>query len=359
MGQTLWSDVIDVSFDNSPKAMAAIADVSGDGVADVIVCSEDDFIRCYNGNADGNGDVLWAHEIPGGSVYAQHGLQVRQDVDGDGFDDVVVGAAWAGRLIRTVSGKTGQAIWTHFTDEYGDGGWVYQVDCSYDYNGDGTVDVLACTGDDSTDTGPKRVYCLDGLSGLSIWERPLDGPVFAVTGVEDFTGDGQPDVVAGASDEGETQGRAVGLDGVDGSIVWSFPVGGSSVWAVAQLSDITADGVGDVIVGDFSTGQVHGLDATTGTEQYFASGLGLLTGFVRLDDVNADGWVDVAPVHFGTFAMVISGRNGTPLWTTPLVDKPASVARIADVSGDGINDLLVGNCCESAKEPRTSRCAVP
>ena len=347
MGQTLWSDVIDVSFDNSPKAMAAIADVSGDGVADVIVCSEDDFIRCYNGNADGSGDVLWAHEIPGGSVYSQHGLQVRPDIDDDGFDDVVVGSAWGGRLIRTLSGKTGQSIWTHDTDEYGNGGWVYQVDCNYDYNGDGIIDVLACTGDDSTDTGPKRVYCLDGLSGLSVWERPLGGPVFAVIGVEDFTGDGQPDVVAGASNEGETQGRAVGLDGVDGSIVWSYLVGGSSVWALAQLSDITADGVSDVIIGDFSTGQIHGLDATTGTQQYFATGLGLLTGFVRLDDVNGDGSVDVAPVHFGTFARVISGRNGTPVWTTPLVDKPASVARIADVSGDGINDLVVGTLFSS------------
>ena len=342
MGATLWSYLIDTGFDNSPKAMAAIPDVSGDGVADVIVCSEDSFIRCFNGNADGTGDVLWEHEIFAGSVYAANGIQVRDDIDDDGYHDVVVGSAWGGRLIRAISGRTGQTIWTHDTHEYGNGGWVYQVDCSYDYNGDGSVDVLAATGDDSTDTGPKRVYCLNGLSGVPIWERPLGGPVFAVVGVEDFTGDGQPDAVAGASNEAESQGRAVGIDGASGSEAWTFVVAGSSVWAVAQINDITADGVSDVIVGDFGTGQIHGLDATTGSQAYFGGGFGTLTRFERLDDVNGDGHVDVVPAHFSTFARVISGQSGDPVWTTPLVDKPASVARIADVSGDGINDLVVG-----------------
>ena len=341
IGQSLWSYTIDVDFDNSPKAMASIPDISGDGVADVIVCSEDGFVRCFNGNAHGTGDVLWEHEIFAGSVYDQKDVQIVADIDDDGYHDVVIGVAWGGRLIRALSGKTGQEIWTHDTHEYGGGGWVYQVDCSYDYNGDGTVDVLAATGDDSTDTGPKRVYCLDGLNGLSIWERPLGGPVFGVIGVADFTGDGVPDAVAGASNAGETQGRAVGIDGADGTEVWSFPVGGSSVWALAQIDDITIDGIPDVIIGDFA-GQVFGLDATDGGQRYTAGGLGLLTRFETLDDVNGDGKRDIAPAHLGTFARIISGRNGDAVWTTALADKPAVVSRIADVNGDGINDLIVG-----------------
>jgi hypothetical protein len=63
MGTPLWSYLIDTDFDNSPKAMASIPDISGDGVDDVIVCSEDDYVRCFNGNAHGTGDVLWEHEI--------------------------------------------------------------------------------------------------------------------------------------------------------------------------------------------------------------------------------------------------------------------------------------------------------
>jgi outer membrane protein assembly factor BamB len=202
--------------------------------------------------------------------------------------------------------------------------------------------VLASTGDDGTDTGPKRVYCLNGLSGVSIWERPLGGPVFAVIGVEDFTGDGVPDVVAGASNESETQGRAVGINGADGTEEWSFLVAGSSVWALAQINDITIDGVDDVIVGDFSTGAYHGLDATNGVEKFSGSGFGTTIRFERLDDVNGDGRPDIVPAHYSTFARALSGRNGTAVWTTGLVDKCASVARIADVSGDDVNDVVVG-----------------
>ena len=341
MGQELWSYLIDTDYDNSPKAMVAIPDVSGDGIADVIVCSEDDFIRCFNGNAHGTGDVLWEHEIYAGSVYSPNALQINEDVDGDGYHDVVVGSAWGGRLIRTLSGKTGLTIWTHDTHEYGDGGWVYDVDCSFDYNGDGVVDVLAATGDDADDTGPKRAYCLDGLTGVSIWETPLGGPGFAVIGVEDFTGDGQADAVAGASNEDETVGRVYGIDGANGSIDWTYLVDGSSVWAVEQIDDITGDGVGDVIVGDFS-GNIYGLDATNGGQTYSSSGYSLITRFERLDDVNGDGHPDIVPAHLGTVARVIDGHTGNPIWSRSLADKPAAVAAIADLNDDGVNDVVIG-----------------
>ena len=318
----------------------------GDGVADVIVCSEDDFVRCFNGNADGNGDVLWEHEIFAGALWGQSALQITEDIDGDGFDDVVVGAAWGGRLIRALSGATGQTIWTHDTHEYGGGGWVYAVDSRYDYNGDGVADVLATTGDDSTDTGPKRVYCLDGLTGLSIWETPLGGPGFSVIGVDDFTGDGQPDVVAGASNENESQGRAFGIDGSNGSIQWTFIVSASSVWALEQIDDITSDGIRDIIVGDFG-GNIYGLDATNGGLEYSNGGFGLITRLELLEDVNGDDHPDIIPTHLGNTARVIDGQTGAHIWSTALADKPAVVARIPDVSGDGINDLVIGTLFSS------------
>ena len=86
IGTELWSYEIDVSWDNSPKAMAPISDISGDGRGDVIVCSEDYIVRCFNGNASGTGDVLWEHEIYSGPVYSSKGLDVVADIDGDGFE---------------------------------------------------------------------------------------------------------------------------------------------------------------------------------------------------------------------------------------------------------------------------------
>ena len=341
IGALLWEYEIDTSWDNSPKAIAPIPDVNDDGIDDVIVCSEDDHVRCFSGAALGTGVVLWEHEIYSGDVYSQLGLDISADVNGDGYCDVVVGSAWGGRLVRMICGYTGDEIWTHDTHEYGDGGWVYQVNCRYDYNDDGVPDVLAATGDDSGDIGPKRVYCLNAIDGISIWERPLGGPVFSVIGVEDFTGDGQPDVLAGASNSSETDGKAYGIDGADGALKWTFTTNGSSVWGLAQVGDITGDGVNDVMAGDFS-GYIYGLDATDGSQEYVRGGYGIVVRLQPIEDVNADGHPEVVPGHSGTTAAALSGETGLPVWSRALADKAWNVARSDDLNGDQINDVLVG-----------------
>ncbi|MBU1941320.1 MAG: VCBS repeat-containing protein [Candidatus Thermoplasmatota archaeon] len=269
LGDIIWQYTLTI-YDPSPKAIAPIPDVNNDGIDDVIVCSEDDYVRCFDGSAIGTGSILWEHNIYSGDVYNQNGLDIINDVDSDGYKDIVVGAAWGARLIRCISGDSGTEIWTHDTHEYGSGGWVYMVNSSYDYDSDGILDVLAATGDDSSDTGPKRVYCLDGETGISIWERPLGGPVFSVIGVEDFTGDGHPDVIAGCSNNAETIGYAKGINGDTGAEIWSFATPGSSVWALEQIDDITSDGIKDVIIGDFS-GNIFGLDATNGNVEFSKS----------------------------------------------------------------------------------------
>ncbi len=345
IGEIIWEYTIDTGWDNSPKAMAPISDINGDGIDDVIICSEDDYVRCFDGGANGTGVVLWEHEIYGGDIYSQKGLTITEDVNSDGYNDVVVGSCGGSKSIITLSGQTGGTVWAHDTHEYGDGGWVYHVACSYDYNDDGTLDVLAATGDDSSDTGPKRAYCLDGLTGTSIWEYQLGGPGFAVMGVEDFTGDGQPDVVAGASDEYETTGYAYGINGATGNLAWTFTAAGSSVWALEQIDDITSDGIKDVIVGDFY-GNIYGLDATTGSQQY-SNSVGsnvIIKRFEKINDVNGDSHPDIVPTHLGASGSVkmIDGYTGQFIWSHTVADKPAVASRIDDVSGDGINDLLVG-----------------
>ncbi|MCK5112417.1 MAG: PQQ-binding-like beta-propeller repeat protein, partial [Thermoplasmatales archaeon] len=343
IGEIIWQYTLTI-YDPSPKAISPIPDINVDGIDDVIVCSEDDYVRCFSGSAIGTGVVLWEHEIYAGDIYSQKGLTINEDVDGDGYNDVVVGTAWGDRSIHTLSGKTGNQIWKHDTHEYGGGGWVYQVNCSYDYNGDGVIDVLATTG--GTSDGPRRVYCLDGEDGTKIWECPLGsprGPGFSVIGIEDFTGDGQPDVLAGASNSGETIGYAYGINGATGSIIWTFTAAGSSVWALEQIDDITGDGIKDVIIGDFG-GNVYGLDATTGNQEYSNSlGSAIITRFAKLNDVNGDGHPDIVPAHSTTHVtQVIDGYTGSIIWSHPVADQPWNVARIADISGDAIDDVLVG-----------------
>jgi hypothetical protein len=344
LGSVIWQYFITGGYDTSPKSIVSIPDINNDGIDDVVIASEDDYVRCFSGGALGTGQVLWAAEIYAGSVYSQPGLTVIQDVNGDGTSDVVVGAAWGARLIRCLSGHDGSTIWTHDTHEYGNGGWVYQVDARYDFNGDGVHDVLACTGDDGSGAGPNRVYCLNGLSGISLWERPLGGPGFSVIGVEDFTGDGIPDVVAGCSDAGETTGYAKGINGATGANVWSFTTASSSVWALSQIDDANSDGIKDVAIGDFS-GHVYGLNADSGSQLYMRSiGSGaIITRLAALTDVNGDSHPDILVGHSTVSSVqVLDGQTGDIIWSHGVADQPWNVARIADISGDAIDDAVVG-----------------
>ena len=340
VGEFLWNYTVTGGYDNSIKAITYIPDISGDGIPDVIACSEDDFVRCFNGNSDGIADVLWENEA--GTVYSQNGVASITDINNDGYDDVIVGLAWGVRAIKALSGKTGSQLWIYDTHIYGDGGWVYQVWTGFDYNDDGTPDVLAATGNDGNNSGPKRFFCLDGTNGTPIWDTYTDGPNFAVMGVDDFTGDGKPDVVGGSSDNYETQGIVFGINGTNGSIVWTFNANGTSVWAVEQLDDFTGDGVKDITAGDFA-GSFYLLDATNGNAQFSGSvGSNIILRLERLDDVNGDGYADIAIAQSGTSAVVFSGYDGQNIWLHSLADKVWSIDRIEDITGDGINDVIAG-----------------
>jgi len=344
IGTPLWNYTITGGYDNSPKAIVPIQDITGDGVEDVLVGSEDDYIRCFNGNASGTGDVLWATEIYAGYTYSQKCMTTIDDINNDGYRDVIVGTAGGDRSITAYSGKTGLLIWKHDTHEYGGGGWVYQVDARYDYNNDGKPDVLGCTGNDGSNTGPVRVYCLNGLTGISIWERPNpdSGPLFSVIGVEDFTGDGKPDVLAGGSNQQENAARLFGINGANGSISWTNYPSGTSTWGLMQLDDINNDGKKDVAAGGFG-GQVVLINSVSGANlHYLNTGSFIINRLQDMGDVNKDGYRDILVAHSSPTGIIINGFNGQYIWQVPLADQSSNVANIGDVSWDGYNDAIIG-----------------
>ena len=347
IGSELWNFQITTGYDQSPKAMLAIRDVSGDNIGDLFVCSEDNIIRCLNGNSSGTADELWRTEVYSGNVYQQNAIDNHQDIDGDGYEDFVVGTVGGDRSVICFSGKTGDILWKYQTNEYGDGGWVYQVYSQMDFNDDGIRDVLAAAGDDSYDTGPKGIILIDGLSGQKIWRAALNGPAFSVIGVVDFNGDNIPDVIGGASNEDETEGRVYGINGANGQTIWNFSTNGTSVWALAPLGDINNDGIPDIMAGDFS-GYYYFLNASNG-EELESGNIGnvLILRFLELDDINDDGFMDIAIANSSSTTYLINGYNGNAVWTAGLNDKSWNLAISNDLNSDGINDLLAGTLYSS------------
>jgi hypothetical protein len=77
-------------------------------------------------------------------------------------------------------------------------------------------------------------------------------------------------------------------------------------------------------------------------------GNNLINKFIRLDDVNGDGYTDIMPGKSGNVAYVISGYDGSHIWSKTLSDQAWNIARIPDVSGDNINDVVVGTLFQNS-----------
>ncbi|MCX6546028.1 MAG: FG-GAP-like repeat-containing protein [Acidobacteria bacterium] len=307
--------------------VATAGDVNGDGYADVIV-GETGYVRGY-------GRVYVYLGGPGGlattpattltgAVDEQVGWSAGTagDVNGDGYADVLVGAAGSGRAYVYLGGAGGLATTpaTTLTGAAGD-----QFGCSVatagDVNGDGYADVVV--GAKSYNNWDGKAYLfLGGASGLVTSPattmagagREALGASVATAG--DVNGDGYADVLIGA---GQTFTGAIGR-------VYLY-LGGANGLGMAPAA--TLDGVG--------------------TNESFGYSIG------TAGDVNGDGYADIvvgAPGYVtatGRVYVYLGGASG--LTTTPSTTLTGettsnsfgvSVATAGDVNGDGYADVVVG-----------------
>ena len=329
------------------QSVSAAGDVNGDGYDDVIVGApsyqndqdNDGRAFVYHGSANGLSTTPdWIGESNKGIAEFGYSVNAAGDVNGDGYDDVIIGETHYG-LFGAVfvyhGSPTGLSETANWVIE-GDKGdnfsfFASSVSTAGDVNGDGYDDVIVgeeyFTGGQD-DEGRAFVYhgSATGLSTTPNWTAEGDQEYAnfgnSVSAAGDVNGDGYDDVIIGAyyydngeSNEGQAfvyHGSATGLDNTPNWIGQSDQEKAYFGKAVGNAGDVNDDGYADIIIG------AHLYD-------------------------NPEPGEGQAFVYHGS----ATGLSISPDWTGPGSDQPVSrlgysVYTAGDVNGDGFRDVIVG-----------------
>ncbi len=266
--------------------ISTAGDVNGDGYADVVIGAP-----LY---ASGVGRAYVYHGGPGGlaaspafvatgttgsipSRNSRMGYSVASagDVNGDGYDDIIVGAQYfstvhqEGRAyvyLGSAGGLNTAPAW-FVTGENSMSYLGYTVSGAGDVNNDGYDDVLVAAIGYPSNLRQGKVYLyLGGSAGLAsvpnrtyLGVRNYDYLGVGLAGVGDINGDGYADILMGATgfENGQTDEGAAYLvlgSSTGGSPTWSWTAESNQASAsfgrpVAPAGDVNDDGYADVLVG--------------------------------------------------------------------------------------------------------------
>eukprot|EP01030_Chromulinospumella_sphaerica_P011370 gene11370-biopygen9914 len=318
----------EVAGDNAGHSVASAGDVNGDGIDDLIIGAR---------AADPNGTLSGAAYVVFGTAAGFAATVALSALDGtDGFQ---------------ISGET-----------LGDGaGW--SVASAGDINDDGIDDLLVgARGVDTNGTNAGASYvvfgkdtavagdflaeldvtALDGTNGFKInGVAALDTSGFSVASAGDVNGDGVDDLIIGAhfadpnaADTGASYvvfGTAAGfaatfelsaLDGTNGFRIDGEAASDQSGYSVASAGDVNGDGIGDLIIGAIGADPIGAYAGASyvvfGTNAGFGASL-QLSALTGTNGFRINGLVAAS-----------STLNGS------------SVASAGDVNGDGYDDLIIG-----------------
>ena len=409
--------------DNAGVGVAGAGDFDGDGRPDLL-------FGAYR-NSEGGFDAGAAYVVSSGSSCTvsladadlkivakddmdQMGAQVSGagDLNGDGFDDIIVGSPYATALqaqgeAYVVYGPTTGTIDVEDADAVlvGEDLANYagsSVAGAGDVNGDGFDDLLVgATRDDAGGNAAGAVYVVygpvEGTIDLAdadaklIGEQLNDSVGFSVAPAGNVNGDNYADIIVGTPFHDGSAGAAYIVYGpVEGTIDLAFAdakLTGQpqdyAGWSVAGAGDVNDDGFDDVVMGaPYSdaggtySGAVHVVygpiegdfdladaDATlVGEEAFDHVGLSVSSA----GDVNGDGFDDVvvgaqpddpllgtthppagdvaAYVVYGPMVGTIDLASADAKYESGSPNGQAGyeVAGVGDVDGDGFDDLLVG-----------------
>lgn len=260
-------------------AVAGIGDVSGDGIADVAIGASNENSgagRAYVFNGS-TGALLRTLVSPDTQNNGSFGKEVSAlaDVTGDGVGDLIVGAdnedtsgsAFNGRAY-VFNGATGALVHTLDTPNPAIGGRFgeHAVDMG-DVTGDGVSEIaVGAHNEQNTERGDGSVYVFNGATGARIYTltspnaSSLGSFGWYVASMGDITGDGRNDLIVGSFETlnfNTSAGRSYIFNGASGALVRTLtspsPEGfGYYGFAACGIPDQNGDSVPDIAIGAYA-----------------------------------------------------------------------------------------------------------
>lgn len=354
----------------------ALGDVNGDLVADFAVSlpfddlnfgtSSSGTVLCVSG---ASGATLWSRSESLTSSILGFALE-RMDWNADGVLDAVASAPFSstGGRVWVFSGLDGATLATLDPSAAGDG-FGASLATGGDYDGDGVEDLAVgapyVDGGLGTNAGRVYVYARGAAAPFVTLEGPAADAEFglglAFAGDLSQPADGRDELVVGYRLASFVDGEAVVLSSTSATPLHTLTGVGMGPDLLGDRidagSDADADGFGDILVGNLTLDEARVFSGASGALLYTLDGDGTGGNFGIghfVSDLDHDGRAELA---FGAWSnqtgasdsgrvFVHSGASGALLKTiTPSdVDRGlgCEVRGIDDFDGDGRADLLVG-----------------